>query len=47
MLCTEQKNILMLFMSSNEVYFIFYKTNLHIPVELDWYHIYVFVCASC
>jgi len=47
-LCTEQKkNILMLFMSSNEIYFIFYKNNLHIPVGLDWYRVYVFVCASC
>jgi len=33
-------------MSSNKIYFIFYKTNLHIPAQLDWYHVYVFVNAS-
>jgi hypothetical protein len=37
----------MLFMSSNEIYFILYKTNLHILVGLDWYHVYIFLCASC
>jgi len=34
-------------MSSNEIYFIFYKTNLHIPAGLDRYHVYVLVYARC